>query len=63
MFILNINKINLFNLIKGLSFIVLYILIKNKIEINLNIFINTKTNSFVFINLTLIDQLYTKLDL
>ena len=59
----NINKIDLFNLIKGLSFIVLYILIKNKIKINLNILINTKANSFVFINLTLIDQLYTKLDL
>ena len=63
MFILNINKINLFNFIKDLPFMVLCILVKNKIRINFNTLINTKTNRFVFINLTFIDQLYTKLGL
>jgi hypothetical protein len=59
----NINKINLFNLIKGSSLIVLYTLAKNKIRIDFNILINTKANRFVFINLTLADQLYKELGL
>jgi hypothetical protein len=62
-FVLNINKIDLFNLIKNPLFTVLYTLIKNKIRINFNVFINTKANRFVFINLTLINQLYKRLSL
>ena len=63
MFTLNINKIDLFNFIKDLFFIVLYILVKNKIRIDFNILINTKANKFVFINLTFISQFYIKLGL
>jgi hypothetical protein len=53
----------LFNLIKGPFFIVLYTLAKNKIEIDFNVFINTRANRFAFINLTLTDQLYKGLGL
>ena len=59
----NINKINLSNFIKGLSLTVLYTLVKNKIKINFNTLTDTKANRFVFINLTLTSQLYTKLGL
>ena len=55
MFTLNIKEINLFNLIKRPFFIVLYTLVKNKIRIDFNTLINTKTNRFAFINLTLIN--------
>ena len=62
-YIFNINKIDLFYFIKGPFLIVLYILTKNKIEINFNILINIKANRFVFINTTLINQIYKGLRL
>jgi len=47
----------LFNLIRGLPLTVPYTLAKNGIGIDLDILTNTKANGFVFINITLIDQL------
>jgi hypothetical protein len=54
-FILDINKINLTNLIGGPSLIVLYTLVKNRIGVNLNILIDTRVNRCVFIDIDLID--------
>jgi hypothetical protein len=45
------------NLIEGSSFTVLCTLAKNRIEIDLDIFIDTRTNRFVFIDITFTDQL------
>ena len=51
------------NLIGGLLLIVLYTLVKNRIEINLNILADTRANRFVFINTTFVDNLYKGLSL
>jgi hypothetical protein len=51
------------NLIKGSFFTVLYTLTKNRIEINFNIFVNTRINRFVFINITFVNQLCKGLSL
>jgi hypothetical protein len=45
------------NLIKGSSFTVLYILAKNRIEIDFDILVDTGANRFVFIDITFTDQL------
>jgi hypothetical protein len=63
LYILDIQEIDLLNLIEGSSFIVLYILAKNRIEINLDIFADTEANRFVFIDMTFADQLCRDLNL
>ena len=50
---LNINKINLSNLIKGLPFTVLCTLVKNRIRIDINILADTKANRVAFIDIAL----------
>jgi hypothetical protein len=52
---LDIQEIDLSNLIKGSSFTVLYTLAKNRIEIDLDILVDTGANRFVFIDTTLVD--------
>jgi hypothetical protein len=54
---LDIQKIELSNLIEGSSLTVLYTLAKNRIEIDLDILADTRTNRFVFIDIILVDQL------
>jgi hypothetical protein len=63
LYILDIYKIDLSNLIKSSSFTVLYTLAKNRIEIDLDIFVDTRVNRFVFINITFTDQFCKSLSL
>jgi hypothetical protein len=56
-------KINLSQLIRGKYFIVLYILLKNKYRITLSALINSRVNSFAFIDITYINNISTFLNL
>jgi hypothetical protein len=51
------------NLIKGSFFTVLCTLAKNRIEIDFDIFADTRANRFVFIDITFVDQLCKDLEL
>ena len=55
MFILDISKVNLTNLIEGPPLTVLYTLVKNRIGVNFNILIDTRVNRFIFIDTNLVD--------
>jgi hypothetical protein len=63
LYILDIQKIDLLNLIKSSLFTVLYILTKNRIEIDLDIFVDTRVNRFVFIDITFTNQFCKSLSL
>ena len=56
-------KINLSRLIRGKHFIVLYTLLKNKYKITLSTLINSRANSFVFINTVYVNNISTFLNL
>jgi hypothetical protein len=51
---MNLIKINLTNLIKENTLIIFYIISINKLEIKAFSFINTRANSYTFINIKLI---------
>jgi hypothetical protein len=51
---MNLVEINLIYLIKGNAFIIPYIISINKLEIKSFSLINTRTNSYTFINIKLI---------
>jgi hypothetical protein len=51
---MNLVKINLTYLIKGNTFIISYIISINKLEIKFSFLINTRANSYIFINIKLI---------
>ena len=55
MFVLDISKVNLTNLIEGPPLIVLCTLVKNRIRVNFNILIDTRVNRFTFIDIDLVD--------
>jgi hypothetical protein len=50
---MNLIEINLICLIEENTFIILYIININKLEINFSSFINTRTNNYTFINIKL----------
>jgi hypothetical protein len=56
-------KINLSRLIEDRHFIVLYTLLKNKYRITLSALINSKANSFVFIDIAYINNILIFLNL
>jgi hypothetical protein len=60
---LDIQEIDLSNLIRGSSLTVLCTLTKNEIGIDLDILVDTGANRFVFIDMTLADQLCRGLNL
>ena len=51
---MNLVKINLIYLIKENTFIILYIISINKLEIKFSFLINTRANSYTFINIKLV---------
>jgi hypothetical protein len=53
---INLKKINLSQLIGGKRFIVLYTVSQNKYRVNITALINTKVNSFAFINTAYINN-------
>jgi hypothetical protein len=52
---MDLYNINLSKLIERESFILLYIINKNRIDIKTYILINTRANGFIFINTSLIN--------